>query len=404
MSQVRLLWIGCLESEQEFEKKSKKGYKLASAQVSQYNILTGLEEVTGLSFDSINGSVLPPYPIYKDLDVSEVNWSRGEDNFNISVGYKNRKFINRILCQNEMIKATRRWVKERYKGEDLIVFVYSMRSSAMAAGCEIKKLIPNAKIYLIITDLPQYMDLGQGKVKSLLKKIDFVQIKKMQKKYDGFILYAEKMAEYLNISNSKWTLMEGLYDSKELNSNQANLKKKSIMYSGSLDLKYGIEMLLNAFMEIDDNTLELWLTGGGNAETYIKQCALKDNRIKFFGFLPSREEVLEKQKEASLLINMRLPSEAASSYCFPSKLFEYMATGTPVLSFKLDGIPQTYHQYLVIVKEESAKSLAKTIKSCFDDSLTLQTKALQAKEFILKEKNKKAQCEHIWSFVNKNEG
>lgn len=33
MSQI--LWIGCLESDEEFKRKAKKGYDLASAQVSQ---------------------------------------------------------------------------------------------------------------------------------------------------------------------------------------------------------------------------------------------------------------------------------------------------------------------------------------------------------------------------------
>ena len=99
--------------------------------------------------------------------------------------------------------------------------------------------------------------------------------------------------------------------------------------------------------------IELWITGGGNTEGYIKACAKKDNRIKFYGFLPSRQDVLQKQAEASLLVNMRLPSEPASGYCFPSKLFEYMATGTPVLSFDIAGIPREYLQHLYVVKQET---------------------------------------------------
>ena len=46
--------------------KAKKGYDLASAQVSQKNLLYGIEDVSGIVCDSINGSVLPPYPVYED--------------------------------------------------------------------------------------------------------------------------------------------------------------------------------------------------------------------------------------------------------------------------------------------------------------------------------------------------
>lgn len=405
MSNMRLLWIGCLESEEEFTIKSKKGYNLASAQVSQFNIMKGIEEVSGLQFDSINGSVLPPYPIYSDKVVEEVLWSHNENTFNISVGYKNSKFLNKITCKNAMIKAARIWVKDRYKNEELIVFVYSMRSSVMATACEIKNLVPNAKIVLIVTDLPQYMDLGQSKLKAFLKKIDWLHIKGMQKKFDGFILYAPKMAEFLRIPDEKWLLMEGSYDVKELpNTITDNLdwNRKAIMYSGMIDLKYGLDLLIEVFKSIELPGLELWITGGGKDINYVKEQAILDSRIKYFGFLPSREDVLKKQREASLLINMRLPSERASAYCFPSKLFEYMASGIPVLSFKLDGITRDYYEHLMIIENETKDSLNRAIISAFNlDIETRNIHGQKARAFILAEKTKEKQCKYIWEFIEK---
>ena len=404
MNKMRLLWIGCLESEEEFKIKSKKGYTLASAQVSQLNIINGIEEITGLSFDSINGSVLPPYPVYADRAVEEVIWFHKENTFNISVGYKNIKFLNRLTCKHSMIKAVRNWVNESYDNEQLIVFTYSMRSPVMAAACEIKKIIPSAKIFLIVTDLPQYMDLGQSKIKAMLKKFDWLHIKGMQKKFDGFILYASKMAKFLKIPNNKWLIMEGSYDASEAYTlkESAHKKNNAIMYSGKLDVEYGIDLLLHAFMKIPNPSLELWFTGGGNAEKLIKQCAIKDPRIKFYGFLPSRKDVLEKQMEASLLVNMRRPSEPASAYCFPSKLFEYMASGIPVLSFKLEGIPTDYYEHLIIADDETEESLMRTITTVFEMKEECRYKIGQkAKEFILAEKTKENQCKRILNFVEK---
>ena len=395
----QILWIGCLESDEEFKIKAKKGYNLASAQVSQKNLLYGIEEVSGIVCDSINGSVLPPYPVYKDRIIEPVTWEHKSGAMDISVGYKNNKYINRVNCKREMLKAADEWCKTRYKGSDVIVFVYSMRSAPMATACRIKERIPQAKIYLIITDLPQFMDLGQSRVKAALKKFDWQSIKKMQKKFDGFIFYAEKMAEYLEIPSNKWILMEGSYDTAE-QIVAVKEKKKAVMYSGKLDEQYGIKMLVDAFMSIQDSKIELWITGGGNTEGYIKACAKKDNRIKFYGFLPSRQDVLQKQAEASLLVNMRLPSELASGYCFPSKLFEYMATGTPVLSFDIAGIPREYLRHLYVVKQESADVLAETIEETLSlDETVLQEQGTRAREFIINEKNTKNQCLKIWKFV-----
>lgn len=403
----RLLWIGSLESDEEFKIKSRKGYNLASAQVSQKNILSGLEKVSGLVFDSINGSVLPPYPIYSDRVIEEVVWLHNANAYNVNVGYKNKKYVNRLTCKKAMVQAARKWVDEKYNNEELTVFVYSMRSPVMATACEIKRLIPSSKIYLIVTDLPQFMDLGQSIVKAFLKKFDWLQIKNMQQKFDGFILYSAKMAEFLGIPDGKWVLMEGLYDTSDRQNCNSTIKsqeskKKAIMYSGKLDLQYGIDMLLNAFMKINNPDTELWLTGSGNAVPYIRECAEKDSRIKFHGFLPSRQDVLSMQNEATLLVNMRLPSESASAYCFPSKLLEYMATGIPVLSFKLEGVPADYYKHLVIVEEEDEKSLMEAIESilAINDN-DLINKGISARDFVLTEKNKYSQAKHIYDWIKK---
>lgn len=398
----QILWIGCLESDEEFKIKAKKGYDLASAQVSQKNLLYGIEDVSGIVCDSINGSVLPPYPVYEDRIIEPVEWEHKQGAKDISVGYKNDKYINRVNCKRAMVRATDEWCKTRYEGNDVIVFVYSMRSAPMATACHIKEKIPQAKIYLIITDLPQFMDLGQSRIKAALKKIDWKSIKKMQQKFDGFILYAEKMAEYLAIPTKKWMLMEGSYDTSE-QITAVKDKKKAVMYSGKLDEQYGIKMLVDAFMSIQDPDIELWITGGGNAEGYIKECAEKDTRIKFYGFLPTRQDVLKKQAEASLLVNMRLPSEPASSYCFPSKLFEYMATGTPVLSFDIAGIPREYLQYLLIVEKESTEALREKMQLALRlDKKELECLGNRASTFIKTKKTNRVQSGRIWDYVNKH--
>lgn len=396
----QLLWIGCLESDKEFKVKASKGYELASAQISQKNLLLGIEKVSGEICDSINGSVLPPYPVYEDRIIEPVEWSHKEGSYDISVGYKNDKYINRMNCKNAMLIAADEWIKNRYNGKELIVFVYSMRSAPMATACRIKEKIPIAKIYLIITDLPQFMDLGQSRFKAFLKSFDWKFIKNMQHQFNGFILYAEKMADYLEIPNGKWILMEGSYDITESTIKPVE-KKKAVMYSGKLDNRYGIKMLVDAFMKIKDSDIELWITGSGNAMGYIKECAARDPRIKFYGFLASRQDVLEKQTEASLLVNMRLPSERASAYCFPSKLLEYMATETPVLSFEIAGIPREYFQYLYVIKQENVNALsnemARILALNIEERVEMGRKAAS---FIATEKNNVKQCQRVWKFIS----
>lgn len=397
---MQILWIGCWESEEEFKNKANKGYNLASAQVSQQSLISGIEKVSGLTFDSINGSVLPSYPLYADRDVEKIEWNHKPGAYDVSVGYKNDKYINRFNCKKAMLKETDSWIRNRYKKEGLVVFAYSMRSASMAAACKIKRYIPEAKIYLVVSDLPQFMDLGQNRIKAVLKWIDWQSIKKMKNQFNGFILYASKMADFLNISDRKWLLMEGSYEINEREEKQEISRKRSIMYAGKLDKEYGICMLLEAFMKMSDPNIEIWITGAGNAENYVRECEKKDRRIKFYGFLPSHSEILRKQKEASILVNMRLPSEPASAYCFPSKLFEYMATGVPVLSFRIEGIPVEYYEYLFLIEDENVEAVKQSMELLMNLPAKIrEEKGENAKKFILKYKNSFQQCEKIWRWI-----
>lgn len=396
----QLLWIGCLESDEEFKMKAQKGYDLASAQISQKNILTGIEKITGMIFDSINGSVLPPFPIYADRKIDKIEWEHNLGSRDVSVGYLNDKYINRVNCKKAMLTESDVWYQERYQGGEVDIFVYSMRSAPMATAIKLKSKIPNSRVFLIITDLPQFMDLGQSRFKSLLKKVDGIEIKRLLPKFDGYILYAKTMAKFLGIESKRWMLMEGSYSASENKMLGVQTKRKAIMYSGKLDKEYGLELLVDSFMEINDENLELWLTGGGNAVDYIKEKASIDHRIKFYGFLPKREDVLILQQQAALLLNMRLPSEKSSNFCFPSKLFEYMVTGVPVLTFKIGGIPDEYYQYLYTIENEDKASLIHAIQNTMNlEEKELEDKGKQAKNYILREKTSEAQAKRIVEFV-----
>ena len=400
MKNEQLLWIGSLEEDKEYGRKMKNGFDQTSAQLAQKGIISGIEFHRGVNFDSINGSVVNYFPLYQEKYVHEIRWSHKEDALDVSVGFNNIKYLSKILCKEKMIIAATEWLKTRYDlKKQLIVFVYSLRSAPMETAIFIKKKVPTAKLVLIITDLPQYMDLGQSKIKAMLKKIDFFNIKYMLPKFDNYVLYASKMAEYLGIPDGKWMLMEGFYNPGKIEYRQKTIpfEKRIIFYAGMLSLQYGIGVLVDSFMEIADDRAELWLAGTGNAENYIKECANKDSRIKFLGLLP-REEVVNRQLRSTCLINMRLPSNAVSAYSFPSKIFEYLASGVPTLSFKLDGIPKEYYSYLITI--ESKEVLRDVIENTFNmDDKSLLEIGNAGRTFVLENKTVEKQTDRICKFI-----
>ncbi len=95
-------------------------------------------------------------------------------------------------------------------------------------------------------------------------------------------------------------------------------QKFSVLYTGRLNRRYGLELLLQAVKEWQDTDVELWLCGSGEMEEEIRSYAAQDPRIRFFGFLP-HEETVRLQRQATVLVNPRTNQGEYTKYSFPSK-------------------------------------------------------------------------------------
>ena len=106
------------------------------------------------------------------------------------------------------------------------------------------------------------------------------------------------------------------------------------------------------------------------------------------------------QREVSLLVNPRQNTEAFTKYSFPSKTMEYLASGTPVLMYKLDGIPDEYDTYLHYVAGNTVDDLTAAIADIMNtDSLVLEENALRAQQFIMSQKNAVVQAKKILTLL-----
>ena len=394
---MKLLWIGLGLSQEEKEAVLRNTGKLAFGYVSHSSLVEGLD-LHGVDMDSINS--------YEDgiLDwkrVPRLTWSRNGHSEDVTVSYRKILYLSILERTYTLSKEARRWAIAHRDQEDVRVLVYSMHSPFMHAALEVKRIIPGAKIYLITPDLPQYMDLAMSRVKKILKWIDWQQIKLMNRKIDGFILYSRHMADFLGLEDGRWMLMEGSFDPSSLKQQQSKHPKDTfaVMYSGVLDRRYGIPELLEAMKLLPEN-VELWFTGGGNAAEDIAAAAQADSRIKLFGFLPSRDELLEKQHEADCLISTRRPQEPASAYCFPSKLFEYMISGNPVISTRILGIPEEYFDHLIPLDSIAPEEIARCIRRVADMPSEVREKiGKEGRAFVLEKKSNTAQCARILEFI-----
>ncbi|MBK5442702.1 glycosyltransferase [Peribacillus sp. TH24] len=178
--------------------------------------------------------------------------------------------------------------------------------------------------------------------------------------------------------------------------------RKTVVYTGTLNKKFGVVNLIKAFHAIDNPNAILKICGRGDSEDLIKEYAKKDDRIHFLGQL-SNEEAVKLQKNATVLVNPRQNNEEFTKYSFPSKNMEYLLSGNPVIAYKLDGIPDEYNGYLLYVEENSLESFSSKISEVLN--LTIQDRddiGKRAREFVINNKNNNEASNKIINMIKSN--
>ncbi len=337
--------------------------------------------------------------ILSDCDMSSgtrLEWSHNGNSNDVRVAGSGNKILRIPTKIVELFKEIK-------KGKILdgvnYVCAYEMHLPYLFCLNKIKKLNPGIKSVLICPDLSIYMDLDAKKkpLKSFLKKIENIVAKQLLKSVDGYVLFTEQMQNYFSKFNKPYTVVEGVYRDKYPLTQTT--KGHFIMHAGSLHYNIGIEELISAFEQITKKTEELWFFGSGAMDEYIKEKAKTNKQIKHMGFVDP-QKLFEYEKQATLLVNVRNPNAEYTKYSFPSKTFEYMASGTPFLTTDLPGIPAEYKDYIFTIKNNSVDEVKRGIEKVL--SLTDQEREVfgeQAKVFVLENKNKYIQSKKIADFL-----
>lgn len=357
--------------------------------ILQWNYLNGLNE-----FANLITVTVPFTKSYKGTSFKESIFSISNNHTNFCIGFVDVVGVKQLSSSFAVYNR----IKKTNVNIDHIL-IYSTQINLIIAALRLKIIMPNVKISLIITDIPQYMSINSSYFYKLLKKINNYLIYSSLKYIDSYILLSKHMVEKLP-SRKPNIVIEGIYNEHDNDIiNKINSKDKVIFYSGALSRQYGVINLIKAFNSIQNCRYQLILCGDGDAKEEIIKESLLDPRIKYIGRL-SHKEVLNYQKKSDLLINPRTSDNIYTRYSFPSKTIEYLASGTPTLLYRLDGIPDEYYNYCFTIDEIGIEALAKRIEEILgmpEDKLKKLGKA--ASIFIRNNKSAHEQCKKLFNFL-----
>ena len=247
----------------------------------------------------------------------------------------------------------------------------------------------------IITDLPDM--LGGG---GFSKKMANFVIRHCT----DYVLLTQAMNDYIRNDAKPYVILEGHADIT-MKERQPSMEKKqsvrTVFYAGGVSRQYGLKDLTEGFLRADLPNTRLEIYGPGDYVEELQIVAEKDSRV-FYGGMLLNTQIVEKEQEATLLVNPRPTHEEFVKYSFPSKTMEYMASGTPVLTTRLPGMPKEYYPYVDFIDEESADGIAAALKTVLAHSdEELFRKGQAARTFVLESRNNVVQAKRILTMLER---
>lgn len=398
---MNILYLTSACSQKRFDQLVSEGKikKMPQAQKYHHLLLEGLSEVSDSTI-----TVISSYPVtntnqrvYKTENESE------EKILYYYPGFINFPFLRQLLLFINTIGL----ITKHSHGKET-VFVCDVLNKSIFYAARIARIIKGARIVGIVTDVPGYTSGARAKSlpwwkRTIIKAVTNLS-KGSVKKCDAYLLLTEAMNDVVNPKGKPYIVIEGHSDitmKNRENRIENKTKEKTIMYAGGTHKEFGIAMLVEAFINLNDPDWVLHIYGDGNYEKDLRRIASENKKVVYHGLRPNAE-VVDSQIKSWLMVNPRITNAEYVKYSFPSKTLECMVSGTPLLTTRLAGMPKEYYPHVYLFDEETVDGFQKVLRRVFSHSgEELHEKGMHAKEFALVQKNNVTQAEKFYSFIKR---
>lgn len=281
-----------------------------------------------------------------------------------------------------------------------VVLVHGVHSPYLLYGVLARRLL-STPFVVILTDPPGVVLPDDSRLVRALKRLDIAVVRGLLARLDGVVALTAALAEHYAPSLPPLVL-EGIVDDLPEEEPPADSISEQqphvVMYAGGLSGPYGAGLLLDAVRRLDHPDVVLRTLGRGELAEAIDAAAQTDRRVEPTRFA-TRQEVLAEYRRASVLVQPRPVDQDFVRYSFPSKLMEYLASGTPVISTRLPGIPAEYGDHLHWA-DDTADGLANAIEEVLD--LTAderRRRGAAARDFVWRTRGYAAQGRRLRDFL-----
>lgn len=239
----------------------------------------------------------------------------------------------------------------------------------------------NKRTVLILTDEHGYeLRSSTNPFKSFLMKLDICLMSLLIKSFDKHICLNSSFAVKFSLSNyvvvpgiSSSDIIKSAYD--YIDSVSTDILPDSfsssypfvLTFAGNLTSDNGVPLLIKILPFLSDLDVKLNIIGKGPLLDLLQTKISKFSFVTLYQDL-SRSEILDILTNSHLLLHPRPVDSPVTRFSFPSKLIEYLSSGTPVLSTQLRSIPSDLRPYLNFSLSDSPSSFFNSIVKIYKSS------------------------------------
>lgn len=407
---MKLLVVTGLYSPQllgQFVRKSK-GDVQNSANVFQWCVVEGLIK-NGVECEVVSLPFLPSPPAYRGVVVPSGEICFEGAKIGRSLTYCNLPVAKRWFIRRALERYLWSWL-ERCKGDEpLVVLTYSTYTPFLKAiECVKRQSGRKITVVSIVTDFTDVAAVDGKHIHTrLVQHLRNIQTRKEMRdtrrlydSIDGYVLLTKYMTERIPSVGDSYVVVEGVASPQPLTLLAKDDAQRTLLYTGVLADFACIRELLSAFRKTTNPNFRLVMCGIGPLASEVESAAAADNRIVFKG-LVTRNEAVQLQRSATALINPRMPHSEITRYSFPSKTMEYLASGTPMMGYRLEGIPEEYYDHFYTIDALDVDTLSARIEQVLSlPQSELDRKAIEAYAFVASNKTSEVQARKIADFMS----
>ena len=390
----KYIYIGyCVPKEHE-EKAS--GLSVAGNKM-QLSIVHELSKYDDIELYPITIYPCASYPRDKHLIYKEAKIKLFDSCIALQVRFVNLPMLKQLCQILEVFCNVKKMVKEN---PDIELLTFNMYPQVGSPSCWIKKIYRN-RITSIVADLP--IDIKEDRSffsRIIMNKFNAITKKNLEEVDKAIVLNENAKLQYLN--TNEYIVVEGGIDVSELEDDDLHIanyenRDRIIIYSGALTEYNGIRNLIDAMQLVQEDVV-LRIYGDGPLREVVESAAIKGKKIEYMGSV-SNDQMLQLQRTAYLLINPRPINDPISQVTFPSKIFEYLLSGTVILTTRLSGFTVDYLDKMKFMGDDPY-SMARAIDDCMKISYeNMSNMAVKAREFAINRKSWAKQVKRIHDFL-----